>query len=367
MLTNKHLTKGFKVLLQFLGTFVILATLVPILGVEHWTVRMFDYPILQLAFLTIAIILLYVSLVNSGIIRDYILVLLLFICFVYQVFKIFPYTPYGNIEVLDAPISADGTISIYTANVLQDNTDMDGLSKDSKNFGADVLLFTETNEKWKNFLNERLVDDYPHTVQVPQDNTYGMLLYSKLELADSSVNFLVEDSIPSIHTKLVLPSKALIQLYAIHPAPPSPLHNPKTLDRDAELIKIGRLAKNSKIPVIVMGDFNDVAWSETTRLFQKYSGLLDLRKGRGFFNTYNAKYWFVRWPLDHVFVFPHFGVIDIGLGGEVGSDHFPFYTELGLEPELVPVQELPEPDRETLEKVDEQIKEEQREDREQTR
>jgi len=363
MLKFQHFAKVLKVLLQLLGSFVIAATLIPILGMEHWTVRIFDYPILQLAFLTGAIVLLYMPFFNRTRIRDYILTLLLSICFFFQVFKILPYTPYGNIEVLDASSSADGTITIYTANVLQDNTDMDGLLRDSKDFGADILLLTETNEKWKNFLNEGLAGSYPYTVQVSQENTYGMLLYSKFEPMNPSVKYLVEDSIPSIHTKLVLPSKKLIQLYAIHPSPPTPLHNPKTLDRDAELIKIGRLAKNSKIPVIVMGDFNDVAWSATTRLFQKYSGLLDLRKGRGLFNTYNAKYWFVRWPLDHVFVSPHFGIIHIGLGGEVGSDHFPFYTELGLEPQLVPVQELPEPSSETIEKADEQIREERQDER----
>ncbi|MGB3151320.1 MAG: endonuclease/exonuclease/phosphatase family protein [Maribacter sp.] len=363
MKLSPKLVKWARILLAVLGSFAIVSTLLPIIGTEHWSVRSFDYPLLQLAVFTLALLLFCIPFYDLGEIWDRVLVLLLLACFAFQVFKIFPYTTLGKIEVLDATNNFDPTFSIYTANVQQKNDNMQGLLADTRSFEADVLLFTETNKKWKSFLDNELVADYPYKVQVPKNNTYGMLLYSKFELAEASVQYLVEDSIPSIHTKMFLPFKNMIQIYAIHPSPPTPLHNPKSLDRDAELIKVGRLAKNSKIPVVVMGDFNDVAWSETTQLFQKYSGLLDLRKGRGLFNTYNAKYWFVRWPLDHVFVSPHFGMVDIELGGAVGSDHFPFYTELSLEPYLAPLQELPKPRSETLEKANEQIKEERLDDR----
>jgi hypothetical protein len=134
------------------------------------------------------------------------------------------------------------------------------------------------------------------------------------------------------------------------------------VDRDAEMMKIARLSRTSNHAVIVLGDFNDVAWSETTSLFQKVSGLLDLRKGRGLFNTYNAKSWIMRWPLDHIFTSPEFRVFEVERGSKVQSDHFPFFTKLSFEPERAEEQQPPPPSPEQLQRAFDQIDNEREED-----
>ncbi|ALP53580.1 hypothetical protein Tel_10785 [Candidatus Tenderia electrophaga] len=108
-------------------------------------------------------------------------------------------------------------------------------------------------------------------------------------------------------------------------------------------------------PPIIAGDFNDVAWSYTTNLFQKTSGLLDSRVGRGMYNTYNARNPILRWPLDHVFHSDHFKLVRMEKGPAWGSDHFPIFIELSLEPGAEADQEESDTNRAEEDKVDEKI------------
>jgi endonuclease/exonuclease/phosphatase family metal-dependent hydrolase len=107
--------------------------------------------------------------------------------------------------------------------------------------------------------------------------------------------------------------------------------------------------------VVVFGDLNDVAWSHTTRLFQKTSRLLDPRKGRGFFSTFHARWPGLRWPLDHVFFSDHFRLVTMRRLEYVGSDHFPVHLVLSLEPDAVAEQEAPEADDDDMAEAQETV------------
>jgi Endonuclease/Exonuclease/phosphatase family len=95
---------------------------------------------------------------------------------------------------------------------------------------------------------------------------------------------------------------------------------------------VGKEVDRRDEPTIVFGDMNDVAWSHTSGLFRRVSGLLDPRVGRGLMPTFHADYLLLRWPLDHVFVSPHFQVVDMRRLPHVGSDHFPIFVRLSFEP-----------------------------------
>jgi endonuclease/exonuclease/phosphatase (EEP) superfamily protein YafD len=107
---------------------------------------------------------------------------------------------------------------------------------------------------------------------------------------------------------------------------------------------VAKAVAAARRPAIVIGDLNDVAWSATTRLFQKTSGMLDPRVGRGMFSTFHAKHAWLRWPLDHIFISPEFTVASLARLGYFGSDHFPMYARLCYNPPAAAVQQAPEAD-----------------------
>jgi len=135
-----------------------------------------------------------------------------------------------------------------------------------------------------------------------------------------------------MHALIELTSGDQVRMHFLHPAPPSPTENPESAERDAELVIVGRSVADTDEPVIVTGDLNDVAWSPTTRLFRKVSGLLDPRVGRGIHSTFHADYPLLRWPLDHLFHSEHFTLVSIQRLPSIGSDHFPLLTRLRFAP-----------------------------------
>lgn len=346
-----------KSFLQAFGITAIVLTLVPFIAADFWWIRIFDFPHTQLTILTMVALVTYFIKFDIKNKEDYIFVFVLGACFSYQLLKIYPYLPHGNFELLSASSDNEGPdLKFYIANVYQDNENSSLLKEEIRKKDADILLFMETDTRWMNSIRE-VVEAYQYRVEVPLANTYGMLLYSKFPLKEARVKYLVDDSIPSIHTIVELPSGQEIQLFCIHPTPPMPQHNPSSTDRDAEMMLIAKSAKGNPRPVIVAGDFNDVAWSQSTKLFKDVSGLLDPRIGRGFFNTFNAKSYIMRWPLDHFFASDEFRLVKIELGAHIDSDHFPAYFEITLEPEKAAEQKPEEPSENQLEAAEDQIQE----------
>ncbi|MFC6860789.1 endonuclease/exonuclease/phosphatase family protein [Zunongwangia atlantica] len=347
---------------QIFGVFAIVLTIFPFVAADYWWIRVFDFPHVQLTMLTALALVLYFIKFNIRWFEDYIFVAILIACLIVQVTKIYFYTPFNDAEIGDST-KEEPSIKLLTINVLQKNKDHKSILEEVDRLDPDLLIIDEANLEWKNDISPYLSKKYAYKKEVPFDNTYGKLFYSKLKLVNPKVHFMVEDSIPSIDTKIIFEGDTL-QFYSIHPTPPMPQHNPSSSDRDAEMMKIALRTRDSRYPVIVMGDFNDVAWSQTTHMFRKVGGLLDLRIGRGFYNTFNAKNFIMRWPLDHIFVTEEFRVKCIEVGNDVGSDHFPAFAEITFEPELAQEQ-VPEPPKESqLSYAKKQIEAEKEEDQE---
>jgi endonuclease/exonuclease/phosphatase (EEP) superfamily protein YafD len=353
----KHAKKIIQWLCYLLGFLVITGTLLPLLGSEQWYVRMFDFPRIQLLFLAGLSLLLYAFLIFRPKKGPLIFLFLLLCVIIFQSIRIFPYTPLASYQVLYSDRQPSGeAISLLVSNVFMENEEYGRLLHLIEQEQPHVVLTLETDSSWQEALHP-LHERYPYRAEVPLSNTYGMLLHSRLPLKNTEVHYLIEEDIPSISTLVALPTGKWVQLYAVHPRPPVPTESEDSKERDAEIVLIGKKASASAYPAIVAGDFNDVAWSATTELFQEVSGLLDPRIGRGFYNTFHAKNVLMRWPLDHFFHSNHFKVVEIKRLGGIGSDHFPIFIRLELDPKASLQQEKPKPDKDTPEQARETIEE----------
>ncbi|HET7361127.1 MAG TPA: endonuclease/exonuclease/phosphatase family protein [Salinimicrobium sp.] len=346
-----------EVVVTCLTVSLCIPTLASITKFDQWWIRGFDFPRLQISFFILLLLLIVLFQFSFNTILHYIIVALLLVNFAYQAVKIYPYTILAKKQVLSSKENNPKTVlSILVSNVLTPNENYEKLIAHVHKFQPDLLLTLESDKKWENALSV-IEQDYPFCVKIPQDNLYGMHLYSKLKLEDIEVKNLISDEIPSIHGFIKLGNGHKVKIHCLHPKPPSPTEDDTSTNRDAELLLVGEDVKEDKGSIIVFGDLNDVAWSRTTNLFQKISGLLDPRIGRGFFNTFNSKYPIFRWPLDHLFFSDDFTLIGLHRLKSIGSDHFPIFIKLNYEPEAEPLQEEPEePNGEEKEWAREKIK-----------
>ncbi|MGJ8618926.1 MAG: endonuclease/exonuclease/phosphatase family protein [Methylophilaceae bacterium] len=306
-------------------------TLLPLWRNPHWLVRGWDFPRLQLA--VIALVLFIADCIYFDFAQhvSWLVAIITAVCFIWQMGWVLPYLPLWPVEVLTTKNgNNDAQLSIITANVLMTNKEAHLLIDHVRQYKPDILLTLETNEWWEKQLDV-LQSEMPHTIKCALNNLYGMHVYSRLPIDEAEISYLVESDVPSIHALLTLRTGDQVRVHFLHPAPPSPTENEESTERDAELIVVAKSIAKSKQAIVVAGDLNDVAWSATTRLFRKISGLLDPRIGRGIFSTFHAKYPFFRWPLDHLFHSKHFTLAKIKRLPSIGSDHFPMLAVLSFD------------------------------------
>lgn len=305
----------------------IIGAAIPLIPEQIWWLRAWTYPRVQMALINTGLLMLFLLLVGvtgaaSGLIAIG-LILTIMLC-LRDILPFMPYMPKQSPD-LTSPDSG-ASIKMVLGNVLMENENASELLVSIRRKNPDLVFMVETNAKWRGYLSE-LEAEYPYTYLLPLEDFNGMLFYSRYEILNVSERYLVQDHIPSLSIDLKL-GQQTVRFFGVHPRPPRPEDDTEKMDRELDIIAAE--AKDCPHPVIVSGDLNDVGWSAETKSFLQTSGLLDPRRGRGLFNTFNAKNPIVRWPLDHLFHSQHFGTIAIERLPKFGSDHFPMFVHLGL-------------------------------------
>lgn len=317
----------FRVLVAIAALIVIVTTALPFSGSHAWWVRGWDFPRAQIA-VAGAILALIALFIFNGTAR-WAVVGLLALCVGYQAYRILPYTFLGSKEMeLVSRDRCGETIKLMAANVLMENDNFSGLIKQIEDFRPDVLLLMETNQKWIDALEETLTD-YGTVLRRPQDNHYGLVFATRLEVEGHKVVNLTGDETPAVYAALKTPSGRQMRFVGLHPRPPVP--GVDTEERDAEILFAARYAREKNVPLVAMGDFNDAAWSDTAQTFKRIGEYLDPRRGRGLYASFDARSWILRVPIDHFYHSVGVAVVDFKRGEEFGSDHFPITVTVCLD------------------------------------
>lgn len=345
-------------IMWFVAALLVIASLLPLIKVPFGAIRGLAFFRIQLFIVAVIMALVAVLFLDGGA-RILVLAELAFVAVV-QTIYIVKFTPLWAKQSVSADddLAQDQArgISLVAANVKKSNRQYDLLIDLVKEVEPDVLMAIEVDQDWIDALESGLGGQFEHWVKAPRDNGYGMCLLSRLELSETEVRDLVTDEVPSIRTRVHMRDGEEIRLYMVHPEPPVIDHDTK--GRDSEIALVGLEALEDDLPAIVTGDLNDVAWSTTTRRFQRLSGLLDPRVGRGFYNTFNAFTILMRWPLDHLFHDARFRFVEMKRLPKIGSDHFPMLFRLALADDPKAASDTGSVDKDEKQDVEKMIREE---------
>ena len=178
-------------ILFYITIILILCTLLPLIRHDFWIFRVFEYPRLQKIVINLLLLTFNISFMPTDTLQMIVFVALL-LNLSYLIYQIFPFTLLGKKQIISArmPIGKNN-ITLLIANVYQDNRQSESYLKLIDKCNPDVVLMVETNKWWEQQMDV-IGDDYPNQLKIPLENTYGMIFYSRLELRNGSINFLVE-------------------------------------------------------------------------------------------------------------------------------------------------------------------------------
>lgn len=328
-----------------LTAILALLTAAPLVRSGKWFIRAWDFPRLQLAGLAVVPVFPLLLLLARGSHQTEAIVTLcvLAVLALWGLAQLMPFTRLWHKEVgeLEAPTgnpSPNGSaFTIFVANIRYESTEYESVAHVLMETDADLLLLIEVNQPWFDAL-AAVRDRYPHRIESIAGEGLGLALWSKRPFHDGHIEHIISKRRPSIFADFDLDDGRRIRFVGLHPTPPG-LRDSTGEDRrdsrvrDGELVLLARhIAEDPRQNWVVAGDFNDVAWSHTTRLFKRLSGLLDPRVGRAMLNTYHAQYPLLRYPVDHLFVAPGFRLGGLERVRLPGSDHFGVLGCLQLQP-----------------------------------
>jgi endonuclease/exonuclease/phosphatase (EEP) superfamily protein YafD len=221
---------------------------------------------------------------------------------------------------------SDGPLRVVTVNAWISNTDQAAMLDWLSRSDADIIAVQEITAQWAIAL-EPLARKYPYRKLLPRDDPYGIALLSRWPIDDVQPVDFADDGMPSLVANLDVRGRKL-QVIALHTR--WPVLPGLQLARDRALQQAAALALARPESTILLGDLNLTPYSPAFARLVSESGLRDALAGQAWRPTWQAGFWPLALPIDHVLVPRGSCVTAHEIGPYLGSDHRPLQVTLRL-------------------------------------
>jgi endonuclease/exonuclease/phosphatase (EEP) superfamily protein YafD len=189
---------------------------------------------------------------------------------------------------------------------------------------ADVVVLQEVTNEWSDAL-AAAADLYPHRAMQPRQDPYGIGLLSRWPLVRVDYVDFAGDGLPSVVATVDVDGRH-VQVLGLHT--PWPMLARLQRARDRALAQAATKARESTLPTVIAGDLNLTPYAPAFRRFERAAGVRDAFANRPWRPTWQAGFWPLALPIDHVFVPAGACVQSAVIGEDVGSDHRPVFVDL---------------------------------------
>jgi len=230
----------------------------------------------------------------------------------------------GTLDRSTEPLGAKPVLQVATANLNFDTMDFTAVVGWLTSGDAPDVVFLQefTGLAQQALQSPEVAQRYPHRVEVPQPDQFGLAILSRYPLSEVQK---VEPADMQATLRLratVTWAGAPVHLSAIHPMPP--LNATYAQLRDQALVEEARHLSQSGGLALMAGDFNTTPWAKGLFAIDA-----QLRRASGLAGSWpNAFGGLSVLPLDHVLASSGWQLVDSGHGPDVGSDHRPVVVRL---------------------------------------
>lgn len=226
-------------------------------------------------------------------------------------------------------------LKVLQANVLYRNRDTVRLQQLIEKETPDVVVLSELTPAFAEMM-KNMKGVYPYQDLHPDDKAArGLGVMSKLDLLKAKTVTYSDSRIPAQMFEVAIEGQPII-FVSLHPV--TPVENLKSRDADFSMIA-DKYTREPEERLVLLGDFNATPWCRSYRSLVKALNLKNAAEGRGIFPTWPAgarmfPARLLRIPIDHLLLTDTLTVADYRTGPDIGSDHLPVITTLGLRKHL---------------------------------